>query len=97
MAAKTKPTEPETFAVDLDGLTVHVRKSIFDDFEFLEDLAALEESPNPLPVINLMRRVFPEEDYTAVKEHARGEDGVVSATAMSTLLFDALKGLDPNS
>lgn len=66
-----------------NGFEVEIPDENLDDYELLEDLAALDEGEeNPGKIVSAYKRLLGVEQYKALKEHIRSESGRVSATAM---------------
>lgn len=66
-----------------NGFEVEIPDENLDDYELLEDLAALDEGEeNTGKIVSAYKRLLGEGQYKALKEHIRGEAGRVSATAM---------------
>lgn len=66
-----------------NGFEVEIPDENLDDYELLEDLAALDEGEeNTGKIVSAYKRLLGAEQYKALKEHIRGDGGRVSATAM---------------
>lgn len=67
-----------------NGFEVEIPDENLDDYELLEDLAALDEGEENTGKIvsGAYKRLLGGEQYKALKEHIRSEAGRVSATAM---------------
>lgn len=71
-----------TEGVTTSGFKYALEDAVFDDWELLEELEALE-SGDPSATIRLMRRLLGEEQFKALKEHLRDpETGRVKASDM---------------
>ena len=75
------------------GFSFQIEESRLDDWELIEDLA---EAENPIKVVSIAKRLLGADQYAKLKEHIRGEDGRVAATAMSEeseSIFNSSKNL----
>lgn len=81
--------------VTVRGLTLTVDADAFDDFELLEEIAAVADG-DALRVVPLAKRVFGG-DYTRVLDHLRTKGGRVPATDVVTFLTDLMGKVSPNS
>lgn len=68
------------------GFEFTIDTSIGDDWEVLE-LVADASIENPLALFKLAKRMLGEEQYSALKEHVRDEEGRVSTEKMSDELI----------
>lgn len=97
MTAKSTKTTPDpTVLVTVNGFTVTANTSVSDDYEFIEALAQIENK-SPAGLVNMMRRLFPEEEITRIKDHLRNEHGIVPLTAISEFFKATITELSPNS
>lgn len=97
MSTKTKTTRPDggTARVAVQGLTLDIDPAVFDDFELLEEMAAVADG-DALRAVPLVRRVLGE-DYRRVLDHLRTGTGRVPATAVVGFLTDLMGAVSPNS
>lgn len=85
--------------VSVDGVTIHVDPTVFDDWEVTESLYALQADPKggALEVVPLMRRLLAG-DYERVKNALRDPDtGRIPVEAMAGFLDRMLRAVAPNS
>lgn len=103
MATPKKPQDhkPKVETIDgvstvtVRGISVSVSKDALDDFELLDDLSQLQEgNGSKLPAI--ARRLFGEQ-FKAVMDGLRGENGRVSLEAATEFIKETLEALAPNS
>lgn len=81
--------------VTVRGLTLSVDPDTFDDFELLEEIAAVADG-DALRVVPLAKRVFGS-DYARVLDHLRTQSGRVPATSVVAFLTDLMGKVSPNS
>lgn len=81
--------------VEIDGFTICIDTSVFEDYEFLESLADVANG-EPANVIRPFRMLFAGDTYQKVKDHLRDEDGRVPVKAMSAFLAKVVKAAAPN-
>lgn len=93
---ENQATDDQTVLVTVDGFTVTANTSVSDDYEFIEALAQIENK-SPAGLVNMMRRLFPEEEITRIKDHLRNEHGIVPLTAISEFFKATITELSPNS
>lgn len=73
------------------GFEFEINPDVFDDWELLEKLNAIDKGDSKLAV-DVANAVLGDEQMNALKEHIRAEKGKVSITAMMEALeeiFDA--------
>lgn len=81
--------------VEIDGFTLDIDTSVFEDYEFLESLADVADG-QPSSIVRPFRMLFAGDTYQKVKDHLRDEDGRVPVKAMSTFLSKVVKAAAPN-
>lgn len=87
--------EVDGFEVTHRGFTVFVEKEAFNDFEFLEDLANIENRKAQV-FPRLLRRLIGD-DYQIVMDGLRDKDtGRVSIEAGITYANDIIEAVNPN-
>lgn len=82
-----------------DGFLLIIAEENLDDFELLEDLAAIDGAKDDVPmsaVISATTRLLGEEQYRLLKEHLRNDAGIVPATSMLESIQEILLGLNEN-
>lgn len=92
---KTKTPKPTGTQVTVQGLDLTINPDLFDDFELLEEMAAVADG-DALRAVPLVRRVLGG-DYARVLDHLRTESGRVPATAVVAFLTDLMGAVSPNS
>ena len=66
-----------------NGFKLEIPDENLDDYELLEDLAALDDGDeNTGKVVSVYRRLLGDDQYNKLKEHIRGQNGRVSASTM---------------
>lgn len=101
--AATKPadrkpkieTKDGISTVTIKGITVKVEKDALDDFELLDDLAKMQDGDGAR-ITSVAHRLFGD-DFTAVMDGLRGDNGRVSVEAASTFISELLAAVAPNS
>lgn len=91
--------EPTT--VTINGLTLTISPSVFDDLEILELLEQLAPAdgtePNGLAIIPLLKRIFGTQ-YKDVKTALRDKTtGVITIDAVQSFITDFMRVAFPNS
>ena len=81
--------------VEIDGFTLDIDTSVFEDYEFLESLADVADG-QPSSIVRPFRMLFAGDTYQAVKDHLRDEDGRVPVKSMSAFLSKVVKAAAPN-
>lgn len=96
MASKTTQNHnsSDVLTFELEGLEVRVSSNVKDDFEILEAAARVDD--NPTAVIDLLKLLFGDNQYQAVKDHLRSIDGYVSSEKVMDFLKHVLNGAVPN-
>ena len=100
-ASKPQDRKPKVETVDgvstvtIQGITVKVDKDALDDFELLDDLAQMQDGDGAR-IASIARRLFGD-DFKAVMDGLRGENGRVSVEATSEFIGELLAALAPNS
>lgn len=82
--------------VEIDGFTLDIDTSVFEDYEFLEALADVADG-QPSSIVRPFRMLFAGDTYQKVKDYLRDEAGRVPVKAMSTFLSKVVKAAVPNS
>lgn len=62
------------------GFSYKIQKEQVEDYEFIELIGEVEESPTVLP--KLLKRLLGKDQTEKLKEHLRTEDGFVPAAKM---------------
>ncbi|WP_157509586.1 hypothetical protein [Leifsonia sp. Root4] len=84
--------------VTISGITVTVLDEALDDFELLEDLAALQSDPKKRGSLPLMlRRLVGDDGRQAVLDGLRGTNGRVPVKAGLEFIEELFGVLNPNS
>lgn len=88
--------EVDGFEVEHAGVTVFVNREAFDDFEFLDDLANLEnQRAQRMPM--MLRRLIGEQDFRAVMNALRDKKtGRTSIESGTDYIRDLLQAVNPN-
>ena len=73
-----------------DGYVVDIDEKVLDDYEFLEDLAAIDGGKG-VRVISAVNKLFGDQ-VEKLKDHLR-KDGRVSTAAMSGVILEAIQEL----
>lgn len=81
--------------VTIKGVTVRVEKDALDDFELLDDLAKMQDGDGAR-ITSVAHRLFGD-DFKAVMDGLRGENGRVSVEGASTFIGEVLAALNPSS
>lgn len=69
------------------GFEIRIPDENYDDYELFEDLAAIDEDPNNIgKMVSVFKRLLGEEQYNALKEHMRQENGRIRTTQMEKVL-----------
>lgn len=74
------------------GFSVLVDERIKDDWEMLELIAGMKES-DPAAVIGLVNKLMGKDGAAALKEHVRGEDGIVRTSDMMREITEIIEGV----
>lgn len=90
-----KPKGGGMASVVVRGVTVEVAAEAMDDFELMDDIARMEESPVYLP--RVLRRLVGEEGYRALLDVVRGDSGRVSLEDGAEIVGELLEALNPSS
>lgn len=72
------------------GFELEINKDTLDDWELLEDLAALEGGDRGR-IVPVARRVLGPDGLSKLIEHCRTPEGRAPATAVETELFEIFK------
>lgn len=72
------------------GFEFEINTAAFDDWEFIELLAEIEGG-NGLKVPAALLKLIGAEGVKALKEHCRGEDGIVGTATMNTEIGEIMK------
>lgn len=84
--------------VTLNGHEYRIENEVFDDFELLDDLRAVQDSEDASRMPALLRRMLGNDGYKEAMNALRDPDtGRVGIEAGSLLVWDLFKALDPNS
>lgn len=85
------------WTVTYRGVTVDIDAEAFDDFELLDEIAAVEEGKgNRLPA--LLRRFVGEDQFRTVLDGLRDEKtGRVTVEAGAEFLSEVIQAVSPNS
>lgn len=70
------------------GFRFEIEKDRLDNYELLEAFGELEE--NPTLLTKVIKMMLGEEQHKRLKEHCRGEDGIVSATLIELEISEIL-------
>jgi len=75
----------------IDGITksgfkFSIREELADDYELLELIGEIDE--NPAKVDALLVKLLGKEQKNALKEHLRGENGIVKLTDMDNAITE---------
>lgn len=86
----------EGFEVEHCGVTVFVNREAFDDFEFLDDIANLEnQKAQRMPM--MLRRLVDDRDFRAIMDALRDrETGRPSIKAGTDYIQAVLRAVNPN-
>lgn len=95
---KAKAEKTDTgWKVTLRGVTVDLPAEVFDDFELLDEIGAVEEGKgNRLPA--LLRRLVGQEQFGTVMDGLRDKKtGRVSVESGAEFLSEVIQAVSPNS
>lgn len=71
------------------GFHIIIPDENYDDYELFEDLAAIDENMNNVgKMVSVFKRLLGEEQYNALKEHMRQENGRIRTTQMEEALHE---------
>lgn len=89
----------DRWTVTHQGITLVVLREALDDFELLDDLAALQadEKKGSIRFPPLLRRLAGEEGYRAVTDGMRGSNGRVPIAQTVQFILEVFQALNPNS
>lgn len=98
MAEPKKPQDrkPKQGEIIIQGMKLRIAEDAKDDFELLDDLAAIQTSQEGGRFPRVLRRLVGDQ-YDAVMEHLRGANGRVSLKDGIRFVTDLVKELNPNS
>jgi hypothetical protein len=82
--------------VTSSGFEFEVDNEVLDDYEILEDLAAMENG-EPQKIVTILPALLGEEQFCNLKEFLRKDNGRVKATDMTKALSDIFVALKENS
>jgi len=68
------------------GFKFSIREELADDYELLELIGEIDE--NPAKVDALLVKLLGKEQKNALKEHLRGENGIVKLTDMDNAITE---------
>lgn len=71
--------------VDIDGFEVTYDQEVLDDFELVELIAEVEIYPHKLPL--LLKRIFDDDQYQAIKDKFRDKNGRVPSQEIGDFLL----------
>lgn len=72
-----------------NGFEVKIPDENYNDYELFEDLAAIDEDPNNIgKMVSVYKRLLGIEQYEALKEHMRQDDGRIRTTQMEETLHE---------
>lgn len=91
-----KAASPETIDVTVRGVPLTISADALDDFELLDDLNELEQNNNPGRLPSLLRRLVGDQ-WKAVMEALRGDNGRVSVEDGAEFVGEVLEAISPNS
>lgn len=74
------------------GFSVLVDERITDDWEMIELIAGTKEN-DPAAVIGLVDKLMGKDGTKALKEHVRGEDGIVRTSDMMREVSEIFQGV----
>lgn len=83
-------------SVTLRGVTVTVPDDALNDFEFLDDLRALDVDGNASRLPSILRRLVGD-DYRQVMDALRGENGRVTIESGADFIKELLEAISPES
>lgn len=92
-------TESDRWVVTHEGITLTVLKEALDDFELLDDLAALQsdEKAGAVRFPSLLRHLAGDEGFKAVTDGLRAENGRVPIAKTVQYILEVFGALNPNS
>lgn len=82
--------EDKVICVEVDGIPATIDREAAGDIEVMEMLGDMQGG-NVLVLPRLMRAVFGEEQYGAIKRSLRGDSGHTSAADMARFLSKAMR------
>lgn len=97
-----KPTAAEAadstvITAELLGHTWTVDAEALDDFELLDDLAALQHDEDVTRIPSALRRLLGKDDYRRALEALRDDKGKVRVEPAADFMMALIEALDPNS
>lgn len=92
-------TTEDRWTVTHKGITLVVLKETLDDFELLDDLAALQadERKASIRFPSMLRKLAGEEGFKAVTDGMRGSNGRVPIAPTVQFILEVFNSLNPNS
>lgn len=72
------------------GFNFKIKEESLDDWELIETLTEIDEGKADL-IVKIPKILLGEKQANALKEHLRGNDGRVSASAMTQAIMEILK------
>lgn len=82
--------EEKTICVEVDGVPATIERDAMGDIEVMEMLGDMQDG-NVLVLPRLMRSVFGDEQYRAIKRSLRGEGGRTSSADMMRFMSEAIR------
>lgn len=84
--------------VTIHGADFRIENEVFDDFELLDDLRAVQDDEDASRMPALLRRMLGVDGYKQAMDALRDpETGRVGIEKGTMLVWDLFKALDPNS
>lgn len=94
----TEEVADKTFIkTELLGQTWKVDADTLDDFELLDDLAALQNEEDVTRVPSALRRLLGKDDYRRALDALRDDKGKVRIEPAAEFMMALIEALDPNS
>lgn len=88
---------PSLISAELLGQTWRVDADALDDFELLDDLAALQNDQDVTRIPSALRRLLGQGDYKRALDALRDEKGKVRVEPAAEFMMELIGALDPNS
>ena len=92
-----KPEPDDSFMVEAAGRTWRIPRSAADDFELLDELAALDRDQDMIAMPGVLRRLIGDQWRDAMDAIRDPDTKRVTYEAAASLILDLVRGINPNS